>query len=192
MTARDRRALLWGGGAVLAAVIVLRVLPFAIRTARAAEADLRERAALLARARADLASVDALRDSAGVLAHAVVALAPDLVADSTPGDAAASLATLLGLAAERHHLKVVTTGPVDADTVAGRLGRVRVHAQLQGDMRGLVGLVHALERGAPALAVQSMRVAAPAPATDGRAPEVLAIDVTVDGWYLRPSGGTSR
>ena len=54
MTPRDRRALVLGGTTVLAAVLLVRVLPWTVRSALAAEAGLRERAVLLARARADL------------------------------------------------------------------------------------------------------------------------------------------
>lgn len=50
MTQRDRRALIWGATAVLGAVLVLRVLPGAVRSTLALRADAAERLETLARA----------------------------------------------------------------------------------------------------------------------------------------------
>src|SRR5439155_12604586 len=83
VTERDRRGLLLGGGVVLAALLLLRVLPWTVRSALAAEAGLRGRAALLARARADLADAAALRDSAVELGQALVGLAPRILSGTT-------------------------------------------------------------------------------------------------------------
>ena len=88
MTERDRRAVLLGGGVVLAALLLLRVLPWMVRSALAAEAGLRERAALLARARADLADAAVLRDSAVGLGQALVGLAPKILSGNTVAESA--------------------------------------------------------------------------------------------------------
>src|SRR5205823_6115266 len=76
VTDRDRRALTLGGAVVLMGFLLLRVFPWAVRSAVAAERGLRERSAVLARARADLADWPLLRDSAEAVTHAVVGLAP--------------------------------------------------------------------------------------------------------------------
>jgi hypothetical protein len=185
MTGTDRRALILGGAVILGAVLVLRVVPALVRRVVVVDTELHERAELLARARTDLGALDRLRDSAAMLSRAVVQLAPALVTGTSPADAAAAVAAELGLAASRHKLQIVATTPVDADTAIGRLRRVRLHAQIEGDVRGLADLVHALAGSNPLLVVRDLRVSAPTPARETHGPEVLTMEVTVEGWYLK-------
>src|SRR5437763_13515071 len=91
MTRRDRRALLLGSFAVAVAVLVLRVVPWAVRRANGGYATLRERSALLARTRDEMASLPMLRDSAATLSQALVALAPQLLSGSSAAEAGADL-----------------------------------------------------------------------------------------------------
>src|SRR5437879_1347587 len=99
MTARDRRALLLGGAVVFGAVFLLRVLPWGVRSALGAEAGLRERAAVLARTRADLADASILRDSAVDLGRALIGLAPKILSGKTAAEAVADLSGRVNLAA---------------------------------------------------------------------------------------------
>ncbi len=60
MTSRDRRALVLGSVTVAVGILLFRVLPWTARYAFAEAAGVRQRTALLARARADLAEASGL------------------------------------------------------------------------------------------------------------------------------------
>jgi hypothetical protein len=184
MTARDRRALVLGGGVVLGAVCLLRVLPWTVRSALAAEANLREQAAVLARARADLADAAVLRDSAVELSHALVGLAPKILSGNTAPDAVADLSGRMNLAASGHQVRLERLDPVPDSTVAGQLHRATLRATLECDVRGLVGLLQALASAKTVVAVRELRVTAVDVASPDKTPEVLRAELTVSGWFL--------
>lgn len=183
MTERDRRAVLLGGGVVLAALL-LRVLPWTVRSALAAEVGLRERAALLARARADLADAVVLRDSAVELGQALVGLAPKILSGNSVAEAVADLSGRVNLAASGHQAKLERVDPVADSTVAGRLHRATLRAAFACDVRGLVGVLQALEFGKAVLSVRELRVSAIDAASLDKNPEMLRVEMTVTGWYL--------
>jgi hypothetical protein len=186
MTPRDRRALLLGGIAIAGAVLGLRVLPWGMRRVTASHAVLRERATLLARTREEMASLPKLRDSAAVLSQALVALAPQVLSGSTPAEAGADLSGRMNLAASRAPAKVERLDPLPDSSGDGRLGRVRVHAALETDVRGLVALIRAIDAGDEVLKLDELRIEAPEPGTMQRGPEILKVEITVSGWYIRP------
>ena len=194
MTARDRRALLIGGGVVLAAFLVLRVLPWTVRSALAAEMGLRQRAALLARAHADLAEAGGLRDSAVALGQALVGLAPKILSGNSPAEAVADLSGRVNLAASRNQAKLERVDPLTDSAVAGRLHRVKLRAAFECDIRGLVGTLQALTFGKAALAVRELRVTAVDAGSPEKNPELLRVELTVTGWFLesRESGTGER
>ena len=194
MTARDRRALVIGGGVVLAAFLLLRVLPWTVRSALAAKVGLRQRAALLARTRADLAEASGLRDSAVALGQALVGLAPKILSGNSVAEAVADLSGRVNLAASRNQAKLERLDPVTDSTVAGRLHRVALRAAFECDIRGLVGVLQALTFGKAALAVRELRVTAVDAGSTDKNPEVLRVDMTVAGWFLeaRDAGGGMR
>ena len=184
MTARDRRALFIGGGVVLAAFVLLRVLPWTLRSAFAAEVGLHQRAALLARAHAGLAEAGGLRDSAVALGQALVGLAPKILSGNSPAEAVADLSGRVNLAASRSQAKVERVDPLTDSTVAGRLHRVALRAAFECDIRGLVGVLQALTFGNAALVVRELRVTAVDAGSADKNPEVLRVEMTVAGWYL--------
>ncbi len=184
MTGRDRRALVLGGVTVLGAVLGLRVVPWSVRRVVVAERELREQATLLARARADLTEAPTLSDSAALLSRTVVGLAPKLLSGDTPAEAVADLSGRLQLAASRNQAKLERTDQLPDSGAAGRLRRVRVHAALESDIRGLIGLLQAVETGDAVLSVEDLRVVAPDLNSANGAPEVLRLEVTVTGWFL--------
>ena len=194
MTDRDRRALILGGSAVIGAVFVLRVLPWGIRSALAAEAGLQQQAALLARARADLAEASGLRDSAVQLGHALVALAPKILSGNSVAEAVADLSGRVNLAASRNQAKLERADPQADSAVAGRLHRVALGAAFECDIRGLVGMLQALTFGKAALTVRELRVTTVDASSADRSPEVLRVDMTVAGWFLesRETGSGKR
>jgi hypothetical protein len=186
VTLRDRRTLLIGGLVIAVAVLGLRVLPWIVRRASGAHAMLRERAVLLARTREELASLPTLRDSAAVLSQALVALAPQVLSGSTAAEASADLAGRMNLAASRAPAKVSRLDPLPDSGGEGRLGRAVVHASLETDVRGLVAFIRAIDAGDEVLVLDELRIEAPEPGAADRGPEVLRVEVTVVGWYIRP------
>lgn len=189
MTERDRRALILGGGVVLGAVFLLRVLPWTGRSALAAEAGLRERSALLARARADLADAAVLRDSAVELGQALVGLAPKILSGNTVAEAVSDLSGRINLAVSGHQAKLERVDPVADSTVAGRLHRATLRAAFECDVRGLTGVLQALEFGKTALSVHELRVTAVDAGSLDKNPEVLRVEMTVTGWFLASGEG---
>lgn len=189
MTGRDRRALMLGGSAVLTALLLLRVLPWTVRTALAAEAGLRERAALLARARADLADAAVLRDSAVELGQALVGLAPKILSGNTVAEAVSDLSGRINLVVSGHQAKLERMEPVADSGVAGRLRRATLRAAFECDVRGLAGVLQALEFGKTALSVRELRVTAIDAGALDKKPEVLRVEMTVTAWFLASGDG---
>jgi hypothetical protein len=186
MTLRDRRALLLGGGAILAAVLLFRVLPWAMRSVGALHARAIERVETLSRADEVLAAASATRESLTRALGEFVALAPRLVEGRSAAEAQASLAGLVSLAASRHALRVVRLDPLP-DSTAGVFGRVALHAELEGDVAGLTRFLRAIETGDPLLTLPTLTVQTSDPAGQPRAPEQLRIEWTITGFYL-PKG----
>lgn len=187
MTGRERKTLLLGASVVVGAVVVLRVLPWGARRVLAATGELRERATLLARAREELAQAPVLRDSAARITQALVHLAPKLLGGSSVAEAGADLSAQLNLLAARHQAKLERLDVLSDSGVAGRLGRAGVRVTLESDIRGLAGFLHALAAGDAALAVRDLRIVAPDPGSPDRGPEVLKVELTIEGWYVRAS-----
>lgn len=193
MTARDRRALILGGLVVASAAVALRVLPWSVKHATSAYTALREHAALLARTRDELASLPKLRDSAAVLTQALLAIAPQVLSGSTSAEAGADLSGRINLVATRAPAKVNQLDPLPDSIGTGRLGQVRLHAALETDVRGLIALLRSIDAGDAVLELEELRVEAPDPAGSVRGPEVLKVDLTVVGWYIRPRAmGTGK
>ncbi|MGH7644015.1 MAG: type II secretion system protein GspM [Gemmatimonadales bacterium] len=183
MTPRDRKALLLGGAVVLGAVLLLRVIPWGVRSVLALRARTLERVETLARARDALATAPALRDSLTHALGAVVALAPRLVDGRTAAEASASLSALVSMAARRHQVRLVRLDPVP-DSAAGAFRRVAVHAELEGDVRGLTRFLRAVETGDPLLTLPMLAVLAPDPLGRSPGPEMLRAEVDVTGFFL--------
>ncbi len=183
MTARDRRALLLGGGAIIGAVLLLRVVPWAVRSVGALRAEAAERVALLSRADEVLAGAPAARDSLARALGDVVALAPKLVDGHTAAEAQASLSGLVSLTASRHALRVVRLDPLP-DSAAGAFGRVALHTELEGDIAGLTRFLRTIEVGDPLLTVPALSIQAADPAGRPNVAEQLRIEMTVAGLYL--------
>lgn len=192
MSPRDRRALILGGLVLGAAVMALRVLPAGLRQTLAARGALRERAVLLGRTRAEIAVVPELRDSAAVLSQALVALASQVLSGSTSAEAAADLSGRLNLAASRAPARVERISPLPDSSSEGRLGRVRVQMVLETDVRGLVAVLRSIGAAEEVLKLEVLRVEAPQPIAMVRGPEILKVELTVSGWYIKPRSAAKR
>ncbi len=182
MTARDRRAVLVGA-TVLAAVSVLRLAPWGLRTLHAAEQRLESRMAMLVEARALVAAAPSVRESLAVALRSFVDLAPEIIAGRTQAEAAANLTSLVTLLAGQSRLKVVRLTPAQ-DSVPGVFRPVTAHAEFEGDIAGLAAFLRHVETGRPLLTIRSLSVVAPDPVSRPGAPETLQVEAHVEGWYL--------
>jgi type II secretion system (T2SS) protein M len=187
VTPRDRRVLFLGASAIVAAVFVLRLLPWAVLSLVALRAEAAERVETLARADEVLAGAGATRDSLAEAFAAVVALGPRFVEGRTAADAQAALADFVSFTAGRLALRVLRLDPLP-DSAAGPFGRVALHAELEGDVAGLTRFLKAVETGDPLLTVPALSVQAPDPVGRPNASEQLKIEATVAGFYLPRSG----
>ena len=92
----------------------------------------------------------------------------------------------MNLAASRAPARIDRLDPLADSTGRGRLGRVRIRAALETDVRGLVALIRAIDAGDEVLRLDELHVEAPDPGAVNRGPEILRVEVTVSGWYVRP------
>lgn len=192
LSTRDRRALFLGGAVVATAVLGLRVVPWAGRTLLVAHGDLRDRATLLARSRAELAQVRLLEDSAVVLARTIRGLATRVLDGGSAAEAGADLAARLNLATARAPARLVSVDQLGDSARAGVLQRVRARASVETDVRGLATFLRAVEFGDAALSVEHVTVVSPSPGSEARVAESLHIEITVAGWFLARTGNAVR
>jgi len=185
MTIRDKRALQLGFAVVACAVLLLRVIPWGVRRAVAAERELAASEELLARTRAELADEQPLTDSVARVTQAVVALAPRILSGGSTAEAIADLSGRVNLAATRHHAKLERTDPVTDSLGAGRLQRTAVRATLETDVWGLAEFLAAIAQDPAVLTADQLHVVANDPASGDGQPELLRVEVTVRGWYLQ-------
>lgn len=183
MTPRDRRALLVGAAAIVGGVLVFRFVPWAVRGVAGLRVRVEQQTQLASEASAVLAVAPAMRDSLGRVLGGIIALAPVLVDGHTTAEAQASLSGLVSLAANRHALRVVRLDPL-TDSSVGVFNRVTVHAELEGDIAGFAGLLKTVEAGEPLLSIGTLAVTAPDPRSNGKAPELLHLELDVTGYFL--------
>jgi hypothetical protein len=182
---RDRKALLLGAGIVVGALLALRGVPAAWNGLRNTRETLSARTELLARAELDVLQADALEDSGAVVRNKVLGLAPRLLSGTREADATADLTLRLKRAAADNRVRVERTGPVPDSGRAGGLRPVSLRAELEGDSRGILGVMGALARAPVASATTDLKITATNPAAPGAVAELLRIEMTVRGWYLR-------
>jgi Type II secretion system (T2SS), protein M subtype b len=135
------------------------------------------------RARAILADQASVRDSLDRVLGEIVALAPQLVDGRSSAEAVASLSGLISLAASRHGLKVLRLDPLP-DSATGVFQRVQVHAELEGDVAAVAGMLRAIETGDPLLSIGSLALTPSDPFSPKNTGEVLHIELEVAGYSL--------
>ncbi len=183
MTGRERRALGRGAAVVLAAVLLLRVIPAGVRGIVAARERAADRLSALARSQDLVRQMPVLRDSLGTALAGVVALAPRLLDGRTRAEASAALAALVSLQAGRSGLKVLRIAPT-GDSSRGILQPVSVQAEFEGDAATLTAFLSTVERGHPLLSVVALAITSPEAVPRPGAAEALRIEIEVRGWYL--------
>jgi Type II secretion system (T2SS), protein M subtype b len=181
---RDRRALIWGGAAVIGAVLALRVVPSTLRAVAALRVEAIDRVRTVARANDFLGGAAATRDTLAQTLGAVVALAPRLIEGRTAAEAQASLSSLVSLAASQHALRVMTLDPLPDSSADGAFNRVAVHVELEGDIAGLARFLGAVEKGDPLLTLPALAVQAIDPTGTANGAEQLKVEATIIGLYL--------
>jgi len=183
VTGRDRRALARGAAVVLAAVLLLRVVPTVARVGGSARDRASDRLLALARAETVVRQMPALRDSLATALAGVIALAPQLLDGRTRAEAAATLSALLSLRAGRSGRWVLRLAPAP-DTARGAVQPVKVQAEFEGDAAGLTAFLAGVERGQPLLSVVTLAITAPDAVPRQGSAEALRVEVEVRGWYL--------
>ena len=184
MTSRDRRAMAVGAAVIGAGLLFGRLAPMGLRHWRAAQGELADRTALLAREQGDLGRINSLEDSAKSIEARFVGLAPQLLSGSSDAEGIADLEGRINLAAGRHRTRVVAMNQVADSEQVARLRGARVTVQVESDWGGLIEFLRALDDDPAALRVTALSVSAADPTSSSAHPEVLRADLQVSGWYL--------
>ena len=187
MTRRDRRALVVGAAVAAAAILLLRVGPAALQALAGAHAGLEQRAALLARMRAELADTPRLEQAGAAVRRQMDSLAPLLLTGRTPTEAGADLAARVSVLAERHRVRVTRTDPLPDSALAGGLGRVGVRASVESDSGGLLELLRGIAADPTLLVVDGLRADVGDPRVPSDRAEIVRGEISLHGWYLQPS-----
>jgi hypothetical protein len=183
---RDRRVLLFGVVCISLILGLGRGLPAwrSWRTeARAAGAQLTGE---VLQARASVSRHRLLRDSLNARRGRFIALAPLLLSGKTPAMGGAALASLIATAATAASVRL---GPVQVqpDTAARTVfSRVRVRADVTGDVRGVGTFISSLERGQTLLSIREISVSQLEPSAPPERAEALRVNLTVEGLMLTP------
>lgn len=185
MTGRDRRALSWGAAAVGAAVIGLRLLPVIASAARGLREDVTQARLMRDRMAAAVRAVPVIADSAADLRRAFVAVAPALLPGDSRAEALASLSAQLNLVADRSRAELQRADDAADSLRVERLRRLTVRATIETDTRGLAAFLRALATGSPLLSVGAVRLVGQDPASGEGVAEVLNVELSVSGWYLK-------
>jgi hypothetical protein len=183
LSARDRRTLVVGGALVASLIVLAKGVPAWRTWVAEARADADEQARAAADADALVAHARATHDTLAARNARYIALAPALVAGNTPGEASATLVSVVSVAASAAGVKVgaIQLRPA-ADTGGQRaFVRVSVHVDVVGDIRGIAAMLAGLEHGPLRLRVRELTVTQPDAAAPADRVEALRTDLTVEG-----------
>lgn len=183
LSTRDRRTLLRGGAVISSLILLAKGVPVWRGWIAESLATAREQARAATAAEALVAHAGLVRDTLASRNARYVALAPILVAGTTPAEASATLASFVSGAASAAGVKlgaVQLRAPADTSTRQAFV-RVAVHADIVGDIRGLTTMLASLERGPLRLRVRELTVTQPDVASPGDRVEALRADLTVEG-----------
>jgi hypothetical protein len=185
MTSRERRLVI--AGAILAiGALVVRAAPAIVARWNRSHAELEQQAEILARLRSDIASVPAMSRIADSVRQRFLALDTAILDGGSAAEGGASLAAHLNLAADRAGALLQEAVPVTDSASAGVLRRVSIRGTVAGDTHGIAGMLRALAEDPVVIAIHSVRIVAPDPASSDDAPEMLTLEVRVSGWYQEP------
>lgn len=177
---RERRTIAIGLILLLVAAVI-RSAPHALREIGLLRANATLATETLARSKTILAESPSARESLAVRAHAIVELAPKLLAGASPAEASAELAGLVSGAASLRHVRIIQQ-ETHPDSSASMFTRISMRLSAEGDAVGITEWVADLEEGTRLLTVRSLAISAPEPAASAAQPERLHADLVVDGW----------
>lgn len=178
---RDARALVIGALTVMAAVLVLRVIPGLVRSLRQQEETVLQEAGLLARARHRVGSLRRLEDSVAAFSEVGDALPAMLLSGGDAETASVDLMRRLRALLPSDHVVVVGFEPRrDLDT-SGPLALTSVTLTAESDLRGVLAVLADIEEDA-ALAVEQLSVQG-LDADSVTLRERLRAGIEVSGWY---------
>ena len=192
MMPRGNRKVLLIGAIVIAGWVTLRCVPFLFHRWRELRWELEDRAHLLTRSRRAIVNEEVLADSAARVKEGIIALGPLLVGGGTTAQASDALIRLVGVLAARSNTRLAETRAVEDSATAGTLRRVAIHAVLDGDIRGVTGLLRSLAEDNTVVTADELRIVSAEPGLAQNAPEVLRVEVTVRGWYSTHSSSSGH
>jgi hypothetical protein len=136
------------------------------------------------RAEAGSRALAEMRDSLTLRGERLVALGPVLMGGETPAVAAGTLASLVSKVADDAKVQLGAL-QVHIDSVGdGFFTRVSVRTTVIGDVRGITGLLQALERGPKLLAIRELSISQPEPGATDDQPEMLRAEISVEALAL--------
>lgn len=161
MTATERRTITLAASVLVAAVLVLRVVPAAARTVSTRQDRLQRDELRLAAARHDIANARATTDSVAALKARLLEDAPALLDAREGPTAGAKLVEHVSEVATDCAVRVQRSEALPDSGAAGGLRRASARFALETDTEGMLGLLEALSDDDLAVSVRSLRVVAP-------------------------------
>ncbi|HEY0020612.1 MAG TPA: GspMb/PilO family protein [Longimicrobium sp.] len=201
LSARDRRAVVMGALLVLPATAWSQgVLPY-LRAVRDAQADLRQERGLLTRELQVLAGSSRYPAEFGAGADWLLAEVPRLVGGGDDGAASAALAGYVRGVAQAARVQLSRVEPSSSADAGGGVTSLPLEVSGEGDIEGIMTLLHLLETGPKLVHVTGMTLDAGEPSTappvdpaqasflSGAMPAHAAVPETI-GFRLRITGFT--
>jgi hypothetical protein len=189
---REQRVLLIGGGIVLALIVLGRGIPALLRWHAESRSTVSELRGQVARATQLVGTATAVRDSATMRGHRLIALAPLLLDGTTSSAATATLASLVSGAAAKANIRLGSLQLAVDSSHGGTFTRISVHGNATGDIRGLSALLTQLERGPTLLAVRQLSIFQSDPTTPPDQAETLQVEFVIEGLSLAPHRGADK
>ena len=181
---RDRRALVLGASAICGLVLAFRAVPAWERWRRNARNDAAEIMTRAERTRALLGGFPRALDTLQARRAQVAAMGPALLTDETASGAASNLAAFLGELARQSSVRLDAVELHVDSSKTRELPLVTASLQATTDIAGLSSFLRLLEQGPTLLAVRALGVRPQNAEAGGDQPEMLSIQLTVQGLAL--------
>lgn len=192
ISAREKRALVFGGACIVTMFVAARGVPALLAWKRDLHSEAAEDRSALAEARSILGGEQGVRDSAVLEGQRVIALAPLLLSGDTPTSASATLEGIISGAAATSNVQLGALELRSDSASRSAFTRVVVKGSANGDIRGLTLMLQQLERGPALLSVEEMSITQPELSAPPDHMEVLHMEIVVGGLMLTPTIGRAR
>jgi hypothetical protein len=191
MNARDRRAVIWGGGILLPALLFI----WGVRPYQAALSDARDQLATeratLARERTAILTARRNPQLQHIADSAMRVMRPRLFEGKDDVMASAELASYLGDVAQKSRvwLQDASTRPATSGAQNGGVRTLHVEIRAESDLNGTLKFLQALERGDKLIRVERLDVSRLP--RDDKTTETLAIAATIAGFAVNDAVSTT-